>query len=145
MSVGHSFQVSMVQLVRRSHDLSLTTSDMRVIGCAIITLRDAFLFTDGRYFLQASQQLDRYCSAHLILFFHLKDFLSNWKLMKQGLPGIVLRSSCSSFMTYLRGRRAHMAGISLQSQSFLSFWDHTLIEYYNSISSKERGLALILR
>ncbi|KAG1738708.1 peptidase M24, structural domain-containing protein [Suillus lakei] len=39
-------------------------------GCAIITLRDAFLFTDGRYFLQASQQLD-----------------SNWKLMKQGLPG----------------------------------------------------------
>ncbi|KAG1760222.1 peptidase M24, structural domain-containing protein [Suillus occidentalis] len=38
-------------------------------GCAIITLRDAFLFTDGRYFLQASQQLD-----------------SNWKLMKQGLP-----------------------------------------------------------
>ncbi|KAG2058192.1 Creatinase/aminopeptidase [Suillus hirtellus] len=40
-------------------------------GCAIITLRDAFLFTDGRYFLQASQQLD-----------------SNWKLMKQGLPDV---------------------------------------------------------
>ncbi|KAG1900337.1 peptidase M24, structural domain-containing protein [Suillus fuscotomentosus] len=40
-------------------------------GCAVITLRDAFLFTDGRYFLQASQQLD-----------------SNWKLMKQGLPDV---------------------------------------------------------
>jgi Xaa-Pro aminopeptidase len=40
-------------------------------GCAIITLRDAFLFTDGRYFLQASQQLD-----------------SNWKLMKQGMPDV---------------------------------------------------------
>ncbi|KAG1741526.1 peptidase M24, structural domain-containing protein [Suillus paluster] len=40
-------------------------------GCAIITLRDAYLFTDGRYFLQASQQLD-----------------SNWKLMKQGLPEV---------------------------------------------------------
>lgn len=40
-------------------------------GCAIITLRDAFLFTDGRYFLQASEQLD-----------------SNWKLMKQGLPDV---------------------------------------------------------
>jgi hypothetical protein len=91
MSVGHSFQVSMVQLVRRCHDLSLTISDVRVIGCAIITLRDAFLFTDGRYFLQASEQLDRYCPAHLILFFFLRDFLSNWKLMKQGLPGIVLR------------------------------------------------------
>ncbi|OAX39695.1 Creatinase/aminopeptidase [Rhizopogon vinicolor AM-OR11-026] len=40
-------------------------------GCAIITLGGAFLFTDGRYFLQASQQLD-----------------SNWKLMKQGLPDV---------------------------------------------------------
>ncbi|KAH7924378.1 Creatinase/aminopeptidase [Leucogyrophana mollusca] len=37
-------------------------------GCAVVTLKDAFLFTDGRYFLQAEQQLDR-----------------NWKLMKQGL------------------------------------------------------------
>ncbi|KAG1748032.1 peptidase M24, structural domain-containing protein [Suillus occidentalis] len=42
-------------------------------GCAIITLRDAFLFTDGRYFLQASQQLDRYLTG---------------KLMKQGLPDV---------------------------------------------------------
>lgn len=31
----------------------------------------AALFTDGRYFLQASQQLD-----------------DNWTLMKQGLPGV---------------------------------------------------------
>ncbi|KAG9311846.1 Creatinase/aminopeptidase [Chiua virens] len=27
-------------------------------GCAIVTLNDAYLFTDGRYFLQAEQQLD---------------------------------------------------------------------------------------
>jgi len=27
-------------------------------GCAVITLKEAFLFTDGRYYLQASQQLD---------------------------------------------------------------------------------------
>ncbi|KAJ7074964.1 Creatinase/Prolidase N-terminal domain-containing protein [Mycena belliarum] len=40
-------------------------------GCAIITPKDAFLFTDGRYFLQAEQQLD-----------------SNWTLMKQGLPDV---------------------------------------------------------
>ncbi|KAF9226237.1 Creatinase/aminopeptidase [Gyrodon lividus] len=40
-------------------------------GCAIVTLQDAFLFTDGRYFLQAEQQLDR-----------------NWTLMKQGLPDV---------------------------------------------------------
>ncbi|OCH85295.1 Creatinase/aminopeptidase [Obba rivulosa] len=40
-------------------------------GCAIVTDRDAFLFTDGRYFLQAEKQLDQ-----------------NWKLMKQGLPDV---------------------------------------------------------
>ncbi|KAI0075951.1 Creatinase/aminopeptidase [Panus rudis PR-1116 ss-1] len=38
-------------------------------GTAIVTLKDAFLFTDGRYFLQAEKQLDQ-----------------NWTLMKQGLP-----------------------------------------------------------
>ncbi|ORZ12899.1 Creatinase/aminopeptidase [Lobosporangium transversale] len=40
-------------------------------GLAIITHDSAVLFTDGRYFLQASQQLD-----------------SNWKLMKAGLPNV---------------------------------------------------------
>lgn len=41
-------------------------------GCAVITKKDAALFTDGRYFLQASQQLDD----------------QHWKLMKSGLPGV---------------------------------------------------------
>ncbi|CAE6458159.1 unnamed protein product [Rhizoctonia solani] len=40
-------------------------------GCAVVSVSGAFLFTDGRYFLQAEQQLD-----------------SNWTLMKQGLPGV---------------------------------------------------------
>ncbi|KAJ6470262.1 peptidase M24, structural domain-containing protein [Mycena vitilis] len=40
-------------------------------GCAIITNNQAFLFTDGRYYLQAEQQLDK-----------------NWTLMKQGLPDV---------------------------------------------------------
>ncbi|TFK22171.1 putative Xaa-Pro aminopeptidase P [Coprinopsis marcescibilis] len=40
-------------------------------GCAIITLDKAYLFTDGRYFLQAGKQLDK-----------------NWTLMKQGLPDV---------------------------------------------------------
>ncbi|KAJ7245380.1 Creatinase/aminopeptidase [Mycena haematopus] len=40
-------------------------------GCAVITANQAFLFTDGRYFLQAEQQLDK-----------------NWTLMKQGLPDV---------------------------------------------------------
>ncbi|KAI9308768.1 peptidase M24, structural domain-containing protein [Cunninghamella echinulata] len=40
-------------------------------GFAVVTLNEAALFTDGRYFLQASKQLD-----------------NNWTLMKQGLPGV---------------------------------------------------------
>ncbi|KAH7910665.1 peptidase M24, structural domain-containing protein [Hygrophoropsis aurantiaca] len=40
-------------------------------GCAVVTLENAYMFTDGRYFLQAAQQLDH-----------------NWKLMKQGLPDV---------------------------------------------------------
>ncbi|KAF9527431.1 putative Xaa-Pro aminopeptidase P [Crepidotus variabilis] len=40
-------------------------------GCAVVTPEDAFLFTDGRYFLQAEKQLD-----------------NNWTLMKQGLPDV---------------------------------------------------------
>ncbi|CAK5272064.1 unnamed protein product [Mycena citricolor] len=48
----------------------LFASDCHV-GCAIVTKKDAYLFTDGRYFLQAEQQLD-----------------ANWTLMKQGLPDV---------------------------------------------------------
>ncbi|KAJ2880417.1 hypothetical protein H4R27_004730, partial [Coemansia aciculifera] len=40
-------------------------------GCAAITLDAASMFTDGRYFLQARQQMD-----------------DNWTLMKRGLPGV---------------------------------------------------------
>ncbi|KAI8319975.1 Creatinase/aminopeptidase [Martensiomyces pterosporus] len=40
-------------------------------GCAVITMDTAAMFTDGRYFLQASQQMD-----------------DNWTLMKRGLPGV---------------------------------------------------------
>ncbi|KAI9490758.1 peptidase M24, structural domain-containing protein [Zychaea mexicana] len=40
-------------------------------GYAIVSTKEAALFTDGRYFLQASEQLD-----------------TNWTLMKQGLPGV---------------------------------------------------------
>jgi Xaa-Pro aminopeptidase len=32
---------------------------MHSSGCAVVTENDAYLFTDGRYFLQAEQQLDR--------------------------------------------------------------------------------------
>lgn len=40
-------------------------------GCAVITKQQAYLFTDGRYFIQAEQQID-----------------DNWTLMKQGLPDV---------------------------------------------------------
>ncbi|KAL9542033.1 hypothetical protein MBANPS3_008813 [Mucor bainieri] len=41
-------------------------------GCAVVTKKDAALFTDGRYFLQATKELDD----------------KHWKLMKQGIPGV---------------------------------------------------------
>lgn len=41
-------------------------------GCALITLNEALLFTDGRYFLQASQQLQP----------------DVWTLMRMGEPGV---------------------------------------------------------
>lgn len=40
-------------------------------GCAVITASKAALATDGRYFLQAEQELD-----------------GNWELLKQGLPDV---------------------------------------------------------
>ncbi|KAI9249140.1 Creatinase/aminopeptidase [Phascolomyces articulosus] len=40
-------------------------------GCAVVSQDVAALFTDGRYFLQASQELS-----------------DDWKLMKQGMPGV---------------------------------------------------------
>jgi hypothetical protein len=40
-------------------------------GCAVITMDKAALATDGRYFNQASKQLD-----------------SNWTLLKQGLENV---------------------------------------------------------
>lgn len=40
-------------------------------GTAVVTLQEAALWTDGRYFLQADQQLDK----------------QHWKLMKQFTPG----------------------------------------------------------
>ncbi|KAI0258993.1 Creatinase/aminopeptidase [Gloeopeniophorella convolvens] len=40
-------------------------------GIAVVTKENAYLFTDGRYFLQAEHQLD-----------------NNWTLMRQGLPDV---------------------------------------------------------
>ncbi|KAG0165714.1 hypothetical protein DFQ30_008092 [Apophysomyces sp. BC1015] len=41
-------------------------------GCAVVTQNKAALFTDGRYFLQASEELDP----------------NAWELMKEGLPNV---------------------------------------------------------
>ena len=42
-------------------------------GVAVVTLSEALLWTDGRYHLQASQQLDQ-----------------NWTLMKQGKKKMII-------------------------------------------------------
>ncbi|KAI0682934.1 Creatinase/aminopeptidase [Cytidiella melzeri] len=63
----HSSEYSAECDERRAYISGFTGS----AGTAIVTLEGAFLFTDGRYFLQAEKQLD-----------------NNWTLMKQGLPDI---------------------------------------------------------
>jgi hypothetical protein len=45
--------------VRPAPPQSRERSRRRSAGCAVVTADDAYLFTDGRYFLQAEQQLDR--------------------------------------------------------------------------------------
>jgi hypothetical protein len=60
INVALSFLVSQAQLVK----LVIYTDNVLMVtnifaGCAVVTLKDAFLFTDGRYFLQAEKQLDR--------------------------------------------------------------------------------------
>ncbi|EPX74541.1 aminopeptidase [Schizosaccharomyces octosporus yFS286] len=68
-------------------------------GCAVIGLDSAALFTDGRYFNQASQQLDENCT-----------------LMKQGFPGV------PSWQTYCsqKTRVAEKVGID---SSLITFPD----------------------
>jgi hypothetical protein len=78
ISVAIGFQASLARLVwKKKKKMSVVflgfifLTLFILLGCAIVTTKEAALFTDGRYFLQASQQLD-----------------NNWSLMKQGLPGV---------------------------------------------------------
>ncbi|KIP01838.1 hypothetical protein PHLGIDRAFT_32417 [Phlebiopsis gigantea 11061_1 CR5-6] len=87
-------------------------------GCAVITIKDAFLFTDGRYFLQAEKQLD-----------------NNWTLMRQGLPdvpswqeflhknleahsrigidpSVILAADADTLQTSLREKESHVVSIT---------------------------------
>lgn len=70
---SHSSEIVSECDQRRSYISGFTGSD----GLAIITEKEACLWTDGRYFLQAAEEMD-----------------SNWTLMKVGLlstplPGII--------------------------------------------------------
>jgi hypothetical protein len=60
MKGEHLYQDSTAQQVtlklHRSHE---PCSDTKYLGCAIVTNEEAFLFTDGRYYLQAEKQLDK--------------------------------------------------------------------------------------
>ena len=66
-----SFWVSTVQQVGAVLDclfFQLCTHWI-VLGCVIAPLDKAFLFTDGRYFLQAENQLDELSDAIRIIFY----------------------------------------------------------------------------
>ncbi|KAI8968798.1 Creatinase/aminopeptidase [Trametes punicea] len=59
-------------------------------GTAVVTPQDAYLFTDGRYFLQASKQLDQFVANQDVLSNLPCAYCTNrnWTLMKQGLPDV---------------------------------------------------------
>jgi hypothetical protein len=49
-----------LQVSARSRRKSIPHQSYKIwAGCAIVTLDEARLFTDGRYFLQAEKQLDK--------------------------------------------------------------------------------------
>ncbi|KAG8895054.1 hypothetical protein FRB99_000792, partial [Tulasnella sp. 403] len=69
-------------------------------GCAVITRGEAYMFTDGRYFLQAAEQMDH-----------------NWTLMKHGMPGNTFLRRLWFAEWYLT--KAHFADVPTW-QEFLS-------------------------
>ena len=65
-----SFRVSTAQQVYLQHWTAFLFGSVLtgiVPGCAVVTLDKAFLFTDGRYFLQAENQLDELSNTILQL------------------------------------------------------------------------------
>ncbi|KAJ8595569.1 Creatinase/aminopeptidase [Rhizopogon salebrosus TDB-379] len=87
-------------------------------GCAIVTLGCAFLFTDGRYFLQASQQLDRYEDVPT-----WQDFLS--KYLEQGTrigidPTLISALDAGSLKKSLELRNSEL--VSLQQNPVDIVW-----------------------
>ena len=66
ISEEHSFRVSTAQQVRATVDAIQLCAQWIVLGSAIVTLDKAFLFTDGRYFLQAENQLDELSDMILV-------------------------------------------------------------------------------
>ena len=63
-----SFRVSTAQQVSSAFFFfsSYVFTGLIASGCAIVTLDKAFLFTDGRYFLQAENQLDELSDTILV-------------------------------------------------------------------------------
>ncbi|KAI9487677.1 MAG: hypothetical protein EXX96DRAFT_473102, partial [Benjaminiella poitrasii] len=82
-------------------------------GLAIVSHNEAALFTDGRYFLQASDQLDE-----------------NWTLMKQGLPGV------PSWQEYLVNRLPAGSRIGLDATLITASDAHDLQTRLDTVQSR---------
>ncbi|EIW74358.1 Creatinase aminopeptidase [Coniophora puteana RWD-64-598 SS2] len=82
-------------------------------GCAIVTLDKAFLFTDGRYFLQAEQQLDRH-GMGMPDVPTWQDFL--WKNLEQGTrigidPTLISAKDAETLKTSLTPRASELVSL----------------------------------
>ncbi|ORX43011.1 Creatinase/aminopeptidase [Hesseltinella vesiculosa] len=95
-------------------------------GCAVVSADQASLFTDGRYFLQAEQELDA----------------QQWQLMKQGLPGVPnWQDYCKLFKNKRIGIDASVitADQAAQLQRELQNQGSTLIPMNENLVDKIRG------
>lgn len=57
MPVGLTYLVLLAPQVCSTPPRTSSSADLFPLGCAVITRTEAFMFTDGRYFLQAAEQM----------------------------------------------------------------------------------------
>ena len=77
----------------RSHIACHPCADAsRGAGLALVTLDNAYLFTDGRYFLQAEQQLDKCATLHDMSTLQSLTFEQKLDIDEAGPPRYAARS-----------------------------------------------------
>lgn len=107
----------MVLLVSRCISVSFT-ADLTLLdsGCAVVTVDAAYLFTDGRYFIQAEKQLDKLRTVpHFSLLSHAHETLiQQLEINEDGSSGYLLFTERTYIQLIFRPRCPVLAGFFAQ-------------------------------